>query len=153
MRTHSPCVQLTIRMSHPQRRTSCPLHPVVVSWVGVCARVSPHLTAASRHQEVRGQVAVAATGRMDPGKLHALFVFSAMRAEQAYIIILITLPIVTFITITIIMVIIFIPVIFIMNATIIIIRKRKYDGNKEEPSSCVCSMSSHYVFSSLNMTT
>lgn len=81
VRTQSPFVLLTIRMSHPERRTSCPLHPVVVSCVSMRGRVCPYLIGASRYQEMRGQVTVAATGRMNPGKLHALFVFSAMRVE------------------------------------------------------------------------
>lgn len=73
-RGHSHVAE-TVRMSHPEGGTSCPLHPVVVSRVSMCRRVRPQLAGSSGDQEVRGQVTVAATRRVDPGELHAILVF------------------------------------------------------------------------------
>lgn len=123
-------------MSHPEGGTSCPLHPVVVGRVSMCSRVCP-----SGNQEVRGQVTMAAAGRVNPGKLDAILIFPVVAASERELCHYLDYPYIVTITITtVIMIIIFILVIFITTTAIIIIKKRKYDGNKEQPSSCACSM-------------
>lgn len=95
------------------------MHPVVVRRVGMCGGVGP-----SGNQEVRGQVAVAAARRVNPGKLHTLFIFPASSANFVIILIIpILSPIAAIIAV--IMIIIFILVFFITATAIRIIKKRE----------------------------
>lgn len=80
---------------------------------------------------------MAAAGRVNPGKLDAILIFPVVAASERELCHYLDYPYIVTITIaTVIMIIIFILVIFITTTAIIIIKKRKYDGNKEQPSSC-----------------
>lgn len=95
------------------------MHPVVVCRVGMRSGVGP-----SGNQEVRGQVAVAAARRVNPGELHALFIFPASSTNFVIILIIPLLSAIAAI-IGVIMIIIFILVFFITTAAIRIIKKRE----------------------------
>lgn len=111
-------------MPHPEGWTSCSLHPVAVSWVSMCSGISPQLARSSGDQEVRGQIPVAAAGRVDPGELHAILVFPVVAVGGMNFVIILIIPLIVTI-ITVIMIIIFILVIFITTTAIIIIEKKE----------------------------
>lgn len=121
-------------MPHPEGGASWPLHPVVVSRVGVRGGVHPEPTGPSGNQEERGQVAVATARWMDPGELHAVLVFPVVAVGGVrgggWVVIIFIIPLIVTIIITVITTIIFILVIFITAAAIMIIKKRQCDGRR-----------------------